>query len=161
MLVPALLPQVRAQVAGRRLGVAERQFCDLTQPAALATGEAHFLVRYHPKTSFCPDVTRPVHRGQDAQGRVWEQDGGWLGSEQAKHRRFVRRLTLQRPGEETIILLTALLDATVFPAPDLFALSLARWSIERVFQQITEVFPLQTLIGTTPQGPVFQFAFCL
>src|SRR4029077_14966728 len=106
-------------------------------------------------------VTRPVHRGQDAQGRVWEQDWGWLGSEQAKHRRFVRRLTLQRPGEETIILLTDLLDATLFPTPDLLDLYLARWSIERVFQQITEVFHLQTLIGTTPQGTVFQFAFCV
>jgi hypothetical protein len=43
----------------------------------------------------------------------------------------------------------------------LFELYLARWSIERVFQQITEVFHLQTLIGTTPQGTVFQFAFCV
>ena len=160
-LVPALLPQVREQVAGRRRWVADRQCCDLTQPAAFATGEDHFLVRYPPKTPFCPDGTRPVPRGQDAQGRVWEQDWGWLGSEQAKHRRFVRRLTLQRPGEEPIILLTDLLDATVFPASDRLDLYLARWSIERVFQQITEVFHLQTLIGTTPQGTVFQFAFCL
>ena len=30
-----------------------------------------------------------------------------------------------------------------------------------MFHQITEVFPLQTLIGTTPQGTVFQLAFCL
>lgn len=160
-LVPALVPQVREQVAGRRLWVADRQFCDLTQPAAFATGDDHFLVRYHPKTPFCPDTTRPAQRGQDAQGRVWEQDWGWLGSTQAKRRRVVRRLTLHRPGEETIILLTDLLDATQVPAADLFDLYLARWSIERVFQQITEVFHLQTLIGTTPQGTVFQFAFCL
>jgi hypothetical protein len=160
-LVPALVPQVREQVAGRRLWVADRQFCDLTQPAAFATGDDHFLVRYHPKTPFCPDTTRPAQRGQEAQGRVWEQDWGWLGSTQAKRRRFVRRLTLHRPGEETIILLTDLLDATQVPAADLFDLYLARWSIERVFQQITEVFHLQTLIGTTPQGTVFQFAFCL
>jgi len=160
-LVPALLPQVREQVAGKRLWVADRQFCDLTQPAAFATGEDQFLVRYHPKTPFCPDATRPAQRGQDAQGRVWEQDWGWLGSEQAKPRRCVRRLTLDRPGEETIILLTDLLDAMLFPATDLLDLYLARWSIERVFQQITEVFQLQTLIGTTPQGTVFQFAFCL
>jgi hypothetical protein len=40
-------------------------------------------------------------------------------------------------------------------------LYLARWGIERVFQQITEVFHLQTLIGTTPQGTVFQFVFCV
>jgi hypothetical protein len=49
----------------------------------------------------------------------------------------------------------------VFPATELLDLYLARWSIERVFQQITEVFHLQTLIGTTPQGTVFQLAFCL
>ena len=38
---------------------------------------------------------------------------------------------------------------------------LARWGIERVFQQITEVFQLRRLIGTTPQGTLFQLAFCL
>jgi hypothetical protein len=160
-LVPALLPQVREQVAGSRLWVADRQFCDLTQPAAFATGEDHFLVRYHPQTPFCPDGARPAQRGQDAQGRVWEQDWGWLGCERAKARRYVRRLTLHRPGEETIILLTDLLDAGLVPATELLDLYLVRWSIERVFQQITEVFHLQTLIGTTPQGTVFQFAFCV
>jgi Transposase DDE domain len=160
-LVPALLPQVREHVSGRRLWVADRQFCDLTQPAAFATGEDHFLVRYHPKTPFCPDPTHSAQRDVDGHGRVWEQDWGWFGSEQAKRRRFVRRLTLHRPGEETIILITDLLDAVQVPATALFDLYLARWSIERVFQQITEVFHLQTLIGTTPQGTVFQFAFCV
>jgi hypothetical protein len=160
-LVPALVPQVREHVSGKRLWVADRQFCDLTQPAAFAQGADQFLVRYHSKTPFYPDAARPAQRGQDAQGRVWEQDWGWLGSEQAKHRRVVRRLTLYRPGEETIILLTDLLDEGRVPATDLFDLYLARWSIERVFQQITEVFHLQTLIGTTPQGTVFQFAFCV
>jgi hypothetical protein len=160
-LVPALLPQVRAQVAGRRLWVADRQFCDLTQPAAFAQDGDQYLVRYHPKTPFCPDPTHLAQRGVDGHGRVWEQDWGWLGCERAKARRYVRRLTLSRPGEETIILLTDLLDAAHVPATDLFDLYLARWSIERVFQQITEVFHLQTLIGTTPQGTVFQFAFCV
>jgi hypothetical protein len=160
-LVPALLPQVREQVVGRRLWVADRQFCDLTQPAAFATDDDHFLVRYHPKTPFCPAPTRAAQRGVDVHGRGWEQDWGWLGCERAKARRYVRRLTLHRPGEETIILLTDLLDDVQVPANELFDLYLARWSIERVFQQITEVFHLQTLIGTTPQGTVFQLAFCL
>lgn len=159
-LVPAFLPQVRAQVVGKRLWVADRQCCDLTQPAAFATGDDQFLVRYYPKTPFSPDAVRPARRGQDAQGRVWEQDRGWLGSAHAKQRRYVRRLTLYRPGEETIILLTDLLDGAQVPANDLFALYLARGSIERVFHQLTAVFHLQTLIGTTPQGTVFQFAFC-
>ncbi len=160
-LVPALLPQVRRRVAGPRLWVADSQFCDLTQPAAFATDTDHFLVRYHPKTPFCPDPTRPAHQGIDPQGRAWVEDWGWLGYERAKPRRFVRRITLYRPGEEMLIVITDLLDVEQYPANDLLALYLARWGIEQVFQQITEVFHLQALIGTTPQGTIFQLAFCL
>jgi Transposase DDE domain len=160
-LVPALLPQVRTRRAGPRLWVADSQFCDLTQTAAVAADADHFLVRYHAKTHFCPDPTRPAQRGADWQGRVGVEDWGWLGCERAKTRRFVRRLTLYRPGEETIILITDLLDAERHWATDLRGLYLARWGIERVFQQITEVFHLQALIGTTPQGPGVQLAFCL
>jgi len=35
------------------------------------------------------------------------------------------------------------------------------WSIERVFQQITEVFELRHLIGRAPGAAVFQAALCL
>jgi Transposase DDE domain len=160
-LVPALLPQVRTRVAGPRLWVADRQFCDLTQTAAFAAGGDPFVVRYHPKTHFCPDPTRAAQQDNDSQGRVWVEDWGWLGCERAKHRRFVRRITLYRPGEETVILVTDLLAAEQYPANDLLMLYLARWGIERVFQQVTEVFHLQALIGSTPQGTVFQCAFCL
>jgi Transposase DDE domain len=160
-LVPALLPQVRSRLAGPRLWVADRQFGDLTQTAAFAAQGDHFVVRYHPKTHFCPDPTRPAQQGEDAQRRLWVEDWGWWGCERAKQRRFVRRLTLYRPGEETVMLLTDWLDAHQSPANDLLVLYLARWGIERVFQQITEVFHLQALIGTTPQGTISQLAFCL
>ncbi len=160
-LVPALLPQVRARMAGPRLWVADRQFCDLRQTAAFAAEQDHFVVRYHPKTHFCPDPTHGTQSGHDPQGRQWVEDWGWLGSERATQRRFVRRITRARPGEETVILLTDLLDAEQYPANDLLALYLARWGIERVFQPITEVFHLQALIGTTPQGTGFHLAFCL
>ena len=36
-----------------------------------------------------------------------------------------------------------------------------RWGIERVFQQITEVFSLRSLIGGSPEAVVFQCGFCL
>jgi hypothetical protein len=160
-LVPALLPPVRAHVPGARLGVADRQFGALTQTAAFATGADHFLVRSHPKTHFCPAATRPAQSGQDAQGRQGVEDWGGLGCEQAKQRRGVRRMRVVRPGEETMSLVTDLRDAQQFPAHDRLALSRARWGIERGFQQITAVFPLQTLMGTTPQGTVLQGAFCL
>jgi DDE family transposase len=161
-LVPDLLPQVRSRVPGARLWLADRQFCDLTQTEAFtAAAGDHFLVRYHPKVHFCPDPARPAQHGEDGQGRAYREEWGWLGREGNKRRRYVRRLTLYRPGEEDVILVTDLLDATAYPATDLLALYLARWGIERVFQQITEVFHLNRLIATTPQGTLFQLSFCL
>ena len=161
-LVPALLPQVRSHLAGPRLWLADRQFCDLMQTAAFTAEDGdHFLVRYHRKVHFCPDPSRPAQHGQDSQGRIYEQEWGWLGREGNKARRYVRRLTLHRVGEEDIILVTDLLEAARYPAEDLLALYLARWGIERVFQQITEVFHLNRLIATTPEGTLFQLSFCL
>lgn len=161
-LVPGLLPQVRSRLEGPRLWLADRQFCDLIQTAAfVAEGGDHFLVRYHSKVHFYPDTTRPAQQGRDNQGRLYEQQWGWLGGERDKRRRYVRRLTLHRDGEEDVLLVTDLLDAERYPAEELLTLYLARWGIERVFQQITEVFHLNRLIATTPQGTLFQLSFCL
>jgi hypothetical protein len=160
-LIPALVPQVRAQVAGPRLWVSDRQFCDLTQPAVYAADGDHYVVRYHPKTAFCRDETQPWCWGEDAEGREWGEEWGWLGREGNPKRRYVRRITLFRSADEDVSIVTDLLEAPHYPAAELLALYGARWEIEQVFQQISEVFHLQTLIGTTPQGTVFQFAFCL
>ena len=35
------------------------------------------------------------------------------------------------------------------------------WQIENMFQQITEIFGLARLIGSTPEATVFQLSFCL
>lgn len=157
-LVPDLLPQVRACLPGTRLFVVDRQFCDLVQIGRFTEGNDHFLVRYHPKLHFHADPDRPTQTGQDERGRTVVQDWGWLGKER---RYYVRRITLLRPGEEDIILVTDLIDADQYPAGDLLALYLRRWGIERVFQQVTEVFHLQQLIGSSAQATVFQGAFCL
>ena len=160
-LVPQVVEQTRHVVSGPRLWVLDRQFCDLVQTARCSEGGDHFLIRYHTKVRFCPDPAQSAVVTQDAQGRRVVEDWGWLGAESNQSRRFVRRLTLTRPGEEAIILVTDLLDAGRTPAADLLTVYLARWGIERVFQQITEVFALRRLIGSTPQATVFQAAFCL
>jgi Transposase DDE domain len=164
-LVPRLTPQVRAQARMQQTGIlwlGDRQFCDLTQPREFnARSGDHFVVRYHPRSKFCPDPSRPPKTGKDENGRTFVEDYGWLGAARNKDRRYVRRVTLTRSGQEDVILITDLLEAALYPASDLLALYSMRWGIERVFQQITEVFHLQRLIGTTPQGTLFQLAFCL
>ncbi len=73
----------------------------------------------------------------------------------------MRRITLTRPTDEALVLVTDLVNAQRYPAVDLLAAYQARWGIENVFQQVTEVFPLKRLIGGTPQAGIFQMAFCL
>ncbi len=160
-LVPELLPYVRDQYTGV-LWLADAQFGNPAQAAAFtARSGDRFLVRDDGKTAFVRDLDRPVQQGRDGQGRVYEEDWGWWGSLRNPHRRYVRRIRLTRPHAAPIVLITDLVDAAAYPAVDLLALYLARWGIERVFQQITEVFHLQRLIGSTPRGTLFQLAFCL
>lgn len=161
-LVPGLMAQLRS-VPDRQplLSVCDRQFCDLKTPAVLAENGDHFLIRYHPKVSFTPDPDHPTSRGKDALGRKYTDERGWLGQERDKRRLYVRRITLERPGEETLILVTDLLDEQTYPAVDLLELYRMRWGIERVFQRITEVFHLRQLISSSPKGTIFQCAFCL
>lgn len=163
-LVGALLPLVRRIVAGARLWLADRAFCDLTQPARFREKGDHYLVRYHPKNKFHRDSKRRVRTGRDANGRAYTEQWGWLGGPADPRRQEVRMITLPGVtdgGKKDLILVTDLLDAAVYPAADLLALYAERWGIENMFQQVTEVFGLQRLIGSTPQACLFQFAFCL
>lgn len=159
--VPELLPEVRRRFAGVRLWIADRQFADLVQTAHFAQGGDHFLVRYNKKLHFHMDSSRKPRKGRDASGRRFVEDWGWIGGLKDKRRRKVRRITLLRPGEDDIVLLTDLLEPEKYPAADLLALYAERWSIEQMFQQVTEVFHLDTLIGGSPEATVFQLAFCL
>lgn len=160
--MPELMPLVRQLIGGPRLYVADRAFCDLQQPARFTEVEGdHFLLRYHPKVPFQHDPTRPKRSGVDEHGRKFTEEWGWLGSEANKQRRYVRRIVLQRTEKESIILVTDLLDADRYPAVDLLWLYAERVGIEYLFQEVTEVFGLQGLISSSPQGCIFQFAFCL
>jgi len=162
-LVPGLVRQVRAMVEGPILWMGDRQFGNLDLPAVLSErGDDQFLLRCTTALTFHPDEQRAEQEGADARGRRWVQRWGWVGSAKDKRRRYVRQVVLYRPEEADgdVILITGLLDAAAYPAEDLLAAYLLRWEIECMFQQVTEVFDLRTLIGSTPQAMVFQSAFC-
>jgi len=160
--VADLVPEVRRLALGKRLWLGDRQFCDLTHPAHFAAQGDAFLVRYHPKVPFYADSQRPAREGQDFRGRRYVEDWGYLGSPlRPKKRLFVRRIILYRSGDGDLILVTNLCDAAAVPAVDLLEVYLIRWGIERMFQQVVEVFGLSHLMGTTPAGTIFQFALCL
>jgi hypothetical protein len=163
-LMPRVMPLARAAVSGPRLWVADAQFCDLDQSAAFTQEEGdHFLVRFNRRNSFTVDTdpARAARTGTNRLGQAYTQDWGWMGSEKDPRRRYVRRFVVARAGAEDVIVVTDLLDAQAYPAEDLLEVYLHRWQIENVYQQITEVFELQHLIGCTPGATVFQTSLCL
>jgi hypothetical protein len=172
-LLPGLVEQMHALAPGQTLlWVGDAQFADLTQPPLLqgraAGRDDHFVLRYNNKTSFLDEGTPPelaraggLATGTDDQGRPFEQAWGRLGKGTTKEPRRVRRICLQLASGKRIAIITDLFDPERYPAADLLRLYQQRGGIEGVFQQITEVFSLERLIGSKPKGTVLQLAFCL
>lgn len=160
-LVPELLPQVRERLPGQRLWVGDRGFCDPLQLSRFAAEGDSFVMRYNAKAKFIPDGQASVCEGTDPAGRSYADECGWLGREGNVHRRYVRRVTLYRQDGEDVSIVTDLVDRRKHSAEDLLALYRERWGMEQMFQQVTEVFGLERLIGGRPEATIFQFAFCL
>ena len=105
-LVRRALPLACAAVASPRLWVADRQFCDLIQPASFAAGDDHFLTRYSRNRNFAPDPGRAAVSGAEAAGRPFTQEWGCLGAAGGRRRYYVRRVTLpqgQQSGAHTSV----------------------------------------------------------
>lgn len=158
----ALLERVRSNINDACLHVADRAFSDLVQTHHFRGREQdHFLIRQQSKLKFHPDL--------QAQSRTTEISGvglvveswGHVGQQADPRRMYVRRLELVRSEQETITLITSLIDAEAYHVCDLLQVYRERWTIEQMFQKVTEVFGLSHLISTTPEATLFQFAFCM
>lgn len=158
-LVKGLLPQVREFITQAILWLADRQFCDVrTLSQLLARAGDHFAVRVREGLAFRAESRAEL---TDDQGRRVVDEIGVFGS--GKRAMRLRRVTLVREGDDqdNVVLLSDLLDRKAFDALDLLKLYRKRWSIEQMFQQVTETFSLTHLIGCRPQAVLFQFALCL
>lgn len=162
-LADAVIDQVQSMsdvLTKPRLWMGDRQYCDLRLMERFVQDGGHFLIRMNQTLGFVADPSRPAQYGADGDGRPFTTEWGWVGGEKHPRRRYVRKITLQREGEEDVILLSDLLDSLAYPALDLLGVYLLRWGIEQMFQVATEVFCLRQLIGCTPRATIFQAAFC-
>jgi Transposase DDE domain len=141
--------------------VLDRLYCNLSFPQKILRAGGHFLIRYCSNTTFVPDPARPAQESRDGQGHRIVQEWGRLGQAEKADRLYVRRITKSLPGGPEISLVTDLLDEAKYPAEALLTTYRARWGVETVFHQITDVFSLRHLIGTQPKAVLFQLSFCL
>ena len=161
LLTPELAADVRTSSDRPRLWVGDRAFSYVQQTLELGAQPDDFLVRRRTDIVFEPDTDVPARNGSDEQGRRWCEQLGWLSRHRQPRAVRVRQISLPLDEGDELILVTSLLDSRGIPAADLLALYRQRWSIERVFQDVTEIFGLRHLIGSTPQASLFQFALCL
>jgi hypothetical protein len=159
-LIPQLVPRLHARPGLAKLVVGDRLFCALKHFDAFTKENGHFVVRHARSLSFEPDPNRPAITTTDGSHRTVVEHWGWAGKPVEKLRRYVRRITVERPTDEAITILTDLIEPEVYPAADLLALYRIRWSIESTFQKVTEIFALGRFIGSTPEATVFQASMC-
>lgn len=170
-LVPDLLGDLRTQIGGKStILVADAQFCDLVQISQYRRKNDHFVLRHHPKLHFHADANQPRREFVDAKGRTLIEEYGYVGSSKDERRCYVRRVTWKRTDHKDLCVVTDLTNRgpgtrttckEAIAASDLIDVYLIRWTIETVFQEVTETFGLRKLIGTTPEATAFQAAFCM
>jgi len=159
-LIPQLMPRLHARGGLAKLVVGDRLFCALKHFNEFTKENGHFVVRHARTLSFESDPKRPAVTTKDASNRTVVEQWGWAGKPKQKLRRYVRRITVERPTDEAITILTDLLEPDLHPAADLLDLYRIRWGIESTFQKVTEIFALGRFIGSTPEATVFQASMC-
>jgi hypothetical protein len=163
-LVPALMQRVGQSLKRAFLIVGDRAFGIFEVCRTILEQGGQFVLRKHGNTRFEADSAHAAVTGTDRFGRTVSQEWGSIlrGKDtkaKACERLEVRQITVRRDKDD-LVLITSLLDEKTYPVDDLLDAYLERWDIEGVFQTVTEVFHLNDLFSTSPQGMLFQLAYC-
>lgn len=157
----SLLDQVLPTVRLKDLWIADRNFCTLGFLFGIARRKGRFVIRRHANMPF-KKLGRRKLAGKTETGRVFEQKVR-LTEPETGRTMHVRCVTVElneptRDGEQEIQILTNL------PVKDATALKVAwlyrkRWTVETLFQDMTENLTCEIKTLAYPRAAVF--AFCL
>lgn len=163
-LAPKLIQRAQQSVNGAFLIVGDRAFGVFEVCRSILAEKGHFVLRRHGSTRFEPDPARSPVTGRDRFDREVIQEWGWIlrgkSTKTKPCERLPVRLVTVRRDQEDLVLLCSLEDAEAYPVDDLLDAYLDRWDIEQAFQKITEVFHLNDLFSTSPEGTLFQLVCC-
>jgi hypothetical protein len=142
------------------LMVLDRLYCNREIPALCLQNGSHFIIRFGGNMKFREDPEQTSRESQDAQGHVVVERRGYVNVRRGAPL-YVRQVTCQLGKDKVLRVITDLVNEKQYPAVAVLEAYRGRWSIESVFHLVTKTFGLNRLIVTTPQGTVFQLAFCL
>jgi IS4 transposase len=156
----SLLDEVLSSVAEDELWIADRNFCTIDFLIGIASRRSRFVIRQH-GTLKGELVGRRQAKGKTSTGNVFEQQ---LRITDSSGKTLVlRRITVKlkeatRDGDTEIHLLTNLpvQEATAAKVARLYA---KRWTIETMFQELTETLTCE--VNTLGYPKAALFGFCL
>ncbi len=157
----SLLWQVLLTVCAGDLWIADRNFCTLGFLFGIAKLKARFLIRHHASMPL-DRIGRNKLIGDSETGRVFEQAGKITDPETGRTMTVrcvtVKLKTATRDGERELVILTNLpkKDADVMKVAALYR---KRWTVETMFQEMTENLTCEIKTLGYPRAAVF--AFCL
>jgi IS4 transposase len=159
-LLQDVLPTVRAG----DLWIEDRNFCTTAFVFGVARRQGCFLVREHQTNVPWEPVTKLVEVGDSEGASVWEQKVR-VTDPQTGEILIVRRIEVRlarptRDGDRVISLLTNL-PAKAADALRLAALYRKRWSIEGLFQVLTETLASEQPRLGYPRAALFSFCVAL
>lgn len=158
----ALLDDVLPSVRLADLWIADRNFCTTRFVFGLFERQGSFLIRQHASTLHWKKLGRRKFKGETATGKVYEQRVELTDPETGQTKR-VRRITIElfeptRDGDKEMHILTNV-PARKATAQRMAELYRKRWTIETMFQELTETLTCEVKALGYPKAAVF--AFCL
>ncbi len=156
----SLLGEVLSSVGRDELWIADRNFCTTGFMAGIATRQSRFVIRQHGRLKGELVGTRKA-KGKTGTGKVYEQQ--LRVTDPSGKTLTLRRITVRlknptRDGDTEIHLLTNLptRQASAAKVATLYA---KRWTIETMFQELTETLTCE--INTLGYPKAALFGFCL
>ncbi len=155
----SLLPSVLETVKAKQVWIADRNFCTRQFLSGIAQRQSYFIIREHKSIPY--QELSPLNEiGETETGRVFEQE---IQINYDDASLSLRRVVIQlhqptRHGDTEVALLTHL-PSSVADATTIAKLYLQRWSIEGMFQVITDTFNCE--LNTLGYPKAALFVFCL
>ena len=157
----SLLPAMLETVAPNDVWIADRNFCTRVALIEIEQRQAYFIIRAHQNLPWeALDPLRAV--GSSPTGEVFEQRV-YITHENAciTCRRIVVKLAEPTRHGDTEVTVFSNLPKTAASASKVAELYLERWSVEKMFQVITDVFSCELKALGYPRAALFVFCMAV
>ena len=158
----SLFPEVLQTVKPQEVWIADRNFCTRSFLFGIAQRQAYFVIREHQNLPW-QALTLLVEVGETETGKVFEQKiqiTDEIGASLEVRRVVIQLHQPTRHGDQEVAVLTNL-PAMVADAMPITKLYLERWSIERMFQVITDTFHCELNSLGYPRAALFVFCMAV